>query len=102
MERFFYLNVWNGIVIFGSLAYLSAGLGKAAIIAIFVVVSGLLRFGQRWLIRGGFAIGMVAIAVALGFPHPVIWPKIIKEAGIMMRIPLPPSILGSANSDSRP
>jgi hypothetical protein len=102
VERFFYLNVWNGIVIFGSLAYLSAGLGKAAIIAIFVVVSGLLRFGQTWLIRGGFAIGLVAIAVALGFPQPVVWPKIIREAGIMMRIPLPASVDGSANSDSRP
>lgn len=97
MERFFYLNVWNAIVVFGSLAYLSAGLGKAAIIAIFVLISGLLSFGQRWLIRGGFAIGLVAIAVALGFPHPAIWPKIAKEAGIMMRIPLPPSILGSTN-----
>lgn len=96
MERFVYLNVWNGIVIFGSLTYLSAGLGKAAIISIFVLVSGLLRFGQRWLIRGGFAIGMVAIAVALGFPHPAVWPKIVKEAGIMMRIPMPPSLLGSA------
>jgi hypothetical protein len=102
VERFFYLNVWNGIVVFGSLTYLSAGLGKAAIIAVFVLVSGLLRFGQRWLIRGGFAIGLVAIAVAFGFPHPAVWPKIVKEAGIIMRIPLPPSILGSADNDSRP
>ena len=99
MERFVYINVWNAIVIFGSLAYLSAGLGKAAIISVFVLVSGLLRFGQRWLTRGGFAIGLVAIAVALGFPQPAIWPKIVKEAGIMMRIPLPPSLLGSANNN---
>jgi hypothetical protein len=98
VERFVYLNVWNAIVIFGSLTYLSAGLGKAAIISIFVLVSGLLRFGQIWLIRGGFAIGLVAIAVALGFPNPAVWPKIIKETGIMMRIPLPPSLLGSANN----
>jgi hypothetical protein len=41
---------------------------------------------------------LVAIAVALGFPNPAVWPKIIKETGIMMRIPLPPSLLGSANN----
>ena len=75
-DRIINVSIWNGIVVFASLLYLTGSVLRSTIIGIFVLISCALGFGARWLARGGFALGMVAIGVALGFPHPDKWSEI--------------------------
>ena len=71
---------WSGLAVLVSVLYIEGGLGKAVLIALFVAVSSLLGFGRRWLLRGAFALSVLAIAVALGFPAPARWPSLVKQA----------------------
>jgi hypothetical protein len=72
--------VWNGLVVFVSAYYLIGDLFKSALIAIFVLISCLLGFGLRWLLRGGFALAVFAIAVAVGaMPQPDKWKSLLGD-----------------------
>ena len=73
-ERLILTSVWNGLIVFIALLVLGVGLVATILITVFVLISCLLDFGQRWLLRGGLIIALIAIAVTLGFPPPVQWP----------------------------
>jgi hypothetical protein len=46
----------------------------------FVGVSAVLGYGTQWVLKGSFAIAVVAIAVALGFPPPDQWLQLARDA----------------------
>lgn len=79
-ERFAVTCAWNAICVGGSLYYLTGSPAKAVIVALFVYFSCLLGYGVRWLLRGGFAVSILALAVAVGFPHPEQWAGLAKSA----------------------
>jgi len=79
-ERFAVICGWNAICVGGSIYYLTGSIIKAGFFAVFVYVSTLLNYGLRWLLPGGFAVTVLALAVALGFPHPEQWHGLIKSA----------------------
>jgi hypothetical protein len=79
-ERQFALALWTGLVAFAAVLYLIGSVWKAILIGIFVSGSGILGLGQRWLLRGSFAIAVVAIAVALGAPPPDQWMQSLQNA----------------------
>src|SRR5258708_7001166 len=53
---------------------------KAGLIGAFVGGSALLGYGTRWVLKGAFALAVVAIAIALGLPPPDQWPQLLTEA----------------------
>jgi hypothetical protein len=69
-----------GLVAFAALLFLTESVWKASLIGIFVLVSCLLDFYRGWLLRGSFAIAVIAIAVALGAPSPDRWMPSVKGA----------------------
>jgi hypothetical protein len=77
-ERLILTSGWNGLVVFVGLLVLDAGLMKTVVITLFVLVSCLLDFGRRWLMRGGVVIALITIAVTLGFPPPAQWLDLAK------------------------
>jgi O-antigen ligase len=79
-ERLLALSLWVGVVLFASILYLTGSYSKAILIGIFVLISCLLGFGRRWLLRGSFAVAIVAIAVALGAPSPDQWSQLLQDA----------------------
>src|ERR1700738_2171376 len=84
-ERLALIQVWNRLVVFVALLYLRGGFFKAALIAGFVLISGLLGFGRRWLHRIGFATAVLALAVVLGFPHPDQWADLARATPHMLQ-----------------
>jgi hypothetical protein len=74
------VSIWAGLVSFVGIFYLTESFGSAAAVGIFVLVSCVLRFGQRWLLRGSFAIAIVAIAIWLGAPGPDQWVQLLQDA----------------------
>jgi hypothetical protein len=84
--------VWNGLLVFISVLFLIGGIVKAALIAIFVLVSCLLGFGQRWLLRGGFVVAVLAIAVWIGaIPHPDQWKDLFRDVRAFLEYRTNPS-----------
>ena len=79
-ERLLALSLWVGVVLFSAILYLTGSYSKAILIGIFVLISCLLGFGRRWLLRGSFAVAIVAIAVALGAPSPDQWSQLLQDA----------------------
>jgi hypothetical protein len=73
------LPVWAGLVSVVAIYFLIGSFWKAAFIGAFVGVSGLLGYGTRWVLKGSFAIAVIAIAVALGLPPPDQWLQLIHE-----------------------
>lgn len=71
---------WNGLCVFAALLYLGAGFVRAAVIAMFVLISSILGVGRRSLLRCGLALAILALGVWLGFPHPQQWPSLAKSA----------------------
>jgi TctA family transporter len=65
-DRTLVLSVWAGLVSVVAIYFLTGNFLKAA----FVGVSSLLGYGTRWVLKGSFAIAVLAIAVALGLPSP--------------------------------
>ena len=79
-DRLTMMCAWNGVIVFFSVLFLTGAFFKSALIAIFVLVSCLLGFGQRWLFRAGFAASILAIAVLLGLiPHPDQWRDLLRD-----------------------
>jgi hypothetical protein len=79
-ERLLALSLWVGVVLFTAILYLTGSYWKAILIGVFVLISCLLGFGRRWLLRGSFVIAIVAIAVALGAPSPDQWSQLLQDA----------------------
>jgi hypothetical protein len=79
-ERMQLSSTWTAGVVFVCALFLGSGLIKAFLVAVFVLGSCLLNLGQRWLLRGGFAMALLSIAVAMGAPHPRDWPEVARTA----------------------
>src|SRR5262245_44609746 len=58
--------------------FLTGSFWKAALISTFVGVSSLLGYGTRWVLKGSFAIAVLAIAVAL-LPPPDQWLQLFHQ-----------------------
>jgi hypothetical protein len=65
-ERKELLSLWAGLVSVVSIYFLTGDYWKAAFIGVFVGASAVLGYGTQWILRGSFAIAVLAIAVALG------------------------------------
>lgn len=83
--RWIAMVVWNATVIFVALYYLGLGVIKPMIVALFVLISSALGYGARWLHKMGFAVAILAIFVASGFPHPSTWSQIVKAVPAMIQ-----------------
>jgi hypothetical protein len=79
-ERAQILSVWAGLVTVFAMYFLTGNFWKAALIGVFVCVSSALGYGTRWVLKGSFAVAVLAIAVALGLPPPDQWLRLIQEA----------------------
>lgn len=79
-DRYALLCIWSSLVTFVSVFYLTERFWPSLLIGLFVFVSCSLGFGARWLMRGSFAAGVLAIAVLLGFPKPETWSAHLKSA----------------------
>jgi hypothetical protein len=79
-QRLMALSLWAGVVSFSAILYLTGSLWKAILLGTFVLVSCVLGFGARWLMRASFAIAIVAIAVVLGAPSPDQWGQSLQDA----------------------
>jgi hypothetical protein len=77
-DRLWMMNAWNAFCVTAAIWYLSGSLLKAVAVGIFLLVSGLLNYGSRWLSRVGFAIAIVALAVLLGAPGPDQWRDLVQ------------------------
>jgi hypothetical protein len=73
------LPAWAGLVSVIAIYFLTASVWKALLIGAFVTGSAMLGYGTRWILMGSFAIAVVAIAVALGFPRPDQWVQMVHE-----------------------
>jgi hypothetical protein len=78
--RLMALSLWVGVVVFSAILYLTGSYWRAILIGTFVLGSCALGFGRIWLLRGSFAIAIVAVAVALGAPSPDQWAQSLQEA----------------------
>jgi hypothetical protein len=78
-DRVLVLSVWAALVSVAAIYFLTGSFWKAALIGAFVGGSSLLGYGTRWVLKGSFAIAVLAIAVALGLPPPDQWPQLIHQ-----------------------
>jgi hypothetical protein len=69
-DRAVLLCLWNALVVFGCLTYLTGSAWRAAMVAGVVLLSSALGYGQRWLYRGGFALMLITIIDASGLLPP--------------------------------
>ncbi len=74
------LPLWAGLVSVLTIYFLTEKFWTAALIGVFVGISAVLGYGTRWVLNGSFAIAVVAIAVALGFPPPDQWLQLARDA----------------------
>jgi hypothetical protein len=79
-DRALVLSVWAALVSVVAIYFLTSNFSKAALIGAFVGGTAILGYGARWVLRGAFAIAVVAIAVALGLPPPDQWLQLAHEA----------------------
>jgi hypothetical protein len=79
-EQALWMSVWDSVIVFVSVYYLSGSFTKSLVVSTFVLGSCLVGFGRRWVMRGGFAIAVFAIAVAMGMPHPERWVELVHAA----------------------
>ena len=79
-KRLVAMSLWASVVSFCAILYLTGSFGKAILVGIFVLISCVLGFGERWLLRGSFAVAIVAIVVALGAPSPDQWGQLLQDA----------------------
>ena len=78
------LCFWNASVIAGGLYYFGYGFFFSLLIAIVVLISSLLGYGRRHLLRGGFAMMIVAMAVATHLLPPTDqWMPLLKSVHVL-------------------
>jgi hypothetical protein len=78
-DRALVLSIWAALVSVIAIYFLTGNFWKAALIGVFVGGSSLLGYGTRWVLKGSFAVAVLAIAVALGLPPPDQWLQLINE-----------------------
>jgi hypothetical protein len=78
-DRAVVLSVWAALVSVVAIYFLIGSFWKAALIGAIVGGSSLLGYGTRWVLKGSFAVAVLAIAVALGLPSPDQWPQLIHQ-----------------------
>ncbi len=78
-DRALVLSVWAALVSVIAIYFLTENFWQAALIGAFVGVSSLLGYGPKWVLKGSFAIAVLAIAVALGLPPPDQWLQLVNE-----------------------
>ena len=78
-ERRDLLSLWAGLVSVVAIYFLIGSFWKAVLIGAFVGGSAALGYGTRWVLKGAFALAVVAIAVALGLPPPDQWLQLVNE-----------------------
>jgi hypothetical protein len=79
-ERRVLIALWNALVIFGSIYYLTGQFWKSAVVGIFVLMSTLLNFGARRLTQVGFVVSVITLLVFVGLvPEPGRWPELINQ-----------------------
>jgi hypothetical protein len=89
-DRLVLLYVWNALIVFASMPFLTGAFFKSALAAAFVWVSCALGYGQRWLLRGGFALAALAFAIVLGVVPPLEkWGSSFRDAGDLLRYKFP-------------
>jgi hypothetical protein len=74
------LPLWAGLASVIAIYLLTENFWKAALIGMFVGGSAVVGYGTQWVLKGSFAIAVVAIAVALGFPPPDQWLQLARDA----------------------
>jgi hypothetical protein len=62
-DRLAMLWLWNTLVVFVALFFLSGAPFQSALVAVFVWVSCALGYGVRWILRGGLTLAALALAV---------------------------------------
>jgi len=77
-DRALILSVWAALVSAVAIYFLTGSFWKAALISTFVGVSSLLGYGTRWVLKGSFAIAVLAITVAL-LPPPDQWLQLFHQ-----------------------
>ena len=80
-DRLAVLFVWNALIVFCCVLFFTGSLFKSALVAAFVWVSCALGYGQRWLLRAGLALAVMAIAVSMGVLPPLEqWGSVFRDA----------------------
>ena len=74
------LALWAGLVSVAAIYFLTGDYWRASLIGVFVGVSAVLGYATSWVLKGSFAIAVLAIAVALGLPPPDQWLQLAHDA----------------------
>ncbi len=75
------LCFWNAIVVAGALYSFGYGILFSLFIGLVILISALIGYGRRHLVRAGFALMVIAVAVAVGtLPPPEQWVSLSKSA----------------------
>ena len=77
------------VVLFSAILCLTGSFWKAILVGVFVLLSFVLGFGRRGLLRGSFAIAIAAIAIVLGGPSPDQWVQLWEDARQAFSVWLP-------------
>jgi hypothetical protein len=72
--------LWAALISVVAIYFLTESYWKAVLIGVFVGISAVLGYGTSWVLRGSFAIAVLAIVVALGLPPPDQWLQLAHEA----------------------
>jgi hypothetical protein len=78
-DRLVLMICWNVLCVLAAIWFLSGSFFKASVVAGFVFVSCVLGYGTKWLVRAGFVICLVALAVFLGAPPVERWPGLVSK-----------------------
>jgi hypothetical protein len=79
------LCFWNAVVVAGALYSFGYGILFSLLIGVVILISTLFGYGRRYLVRAGFALMVIAIAVAVGIlPPPEQWVSLSKSALTMI------------------
>jgi hypothetical protein len=75
------VNYWNAAVYCVCLIVLGVSVLKAVVITLLVLTCMALRYGARWVMRGGFALLALTVLVWIGaLPPPEQWHEITAHA----------------------
>ena len=78
------LPLWAGLASVIAIYLLTENFWKAALIGMFVGGSAVVGYGTQWVLKGSFAIAVVAIAVALGRINGCNWPAMRERPSLLL------------------